>query len=86
VRALSQIDGSLIATRIDLKGQEQEIRFTGVVEAVNANTWTVSGQTVVVMPGLTEIKDFIQVGDLVEVRALLGANGILTATRIELDD
>lgn len=86
VRSFLNADGSFAAFRIDLKEEGgTEVRFTGVVESIGATTWTVGGQTVVVTL-LTEIKDFIQPGDLVEVRAVLGVDGVLVASRIELDD
>lgn len=64
---------------------EVEVEFTGLVEAVGATAWQIGGQTVLITTE-TEIRDNPQVGDLVEVRALRDAQGVLTATRIRLED
>jgi hypothetical protein len=87
VRAIVHSDGSLSARRIELEQGQQlsEVRFTGVVESIGQLTWTISGQTVTVNL-LTDVRDFIQVGDVVEVRAILGVDGILVASRIRLDN
>jgi hypothetical protein len=86
VRGIANADGTYTATRIELAEKKEETEFSGVVEVMSGNTWIISGQPVTIVPGFTEIIDDIQVGDPVEVRAQVEANGTLTATRIELDD
>ena len=65
--------------------RDQEVEFTGVVQAMNGNTWTVDGRTFVVDIS-TEIKDTIAVGQTVKVHARMAADGSLTAREIELAD
>jgi hypothetical protein len=62
-----------------------EVRFSGVVESIGAQSWQIAGQTVLVI-GSTEVRDNPQVGQQVEVRALQASNGTLTALRIERTD
>lgn len=60
-----------------------EVELFGVVEAMSASTWTVSGQTLLITPA-TEIKDSINLGDTVKVHASPNADGAFTAREIEL--
>ncbi len=60
-----------------------EMEMTGVVESIQPTFWMVSGQPVAIQPS-TEIKDVIQVGELVKVHAQPGAGGMFTAREIEL--
>ena len=62
----------------------EEIEFSGVVEAIGP-TWSLSG-TSVEIDGRTEIRDTINVGDHVKVRALRLSDGRLIAHWIELQD
>jgi hypothetical protein len=64
--------------------EPKEIKITGVVESITGNVWTIDGRQVIIT-GNTEFKDSISVGDCVQVHALLGANGSLTAREIEFD-
>jgi hypothetical protein len=57
--------------------------LVGVVEAITANAWTISGQ-VIGITAQTEIKDNIIVGDMVKVHVFTAADGSLTAREIEL--
>ncbi len=59
-----------------------KVEFVGTVESMDGDTWTVDGQAVVVT--FAEIKDAIQVGDLVKVEAYLQADGTLRADEIKL--
>ncbi|MCL5428497.1 MAG: DUF5666 domain-containing protein [Chloroflexi bacterium] len=65
--------------------EAQEVTFTGTVESITSQTWTISSKHVAIT-AQTEIKDDIEVGDVVEVRALLMPDGTLVAERIELND
>ncbi len=58
-----------------------EVRFQGVLQAIDGTTWTIAGQSVMVNAS-TEVDDQPQVGDTVEVRADQQPNGSLIATRI----
>ena len=61
-----------------------EVVFSGVVEAVEGNTWRIAGRQVTVT-AQTEIEGGPDVGDVVEVRALQQPDGRLVALRIELE-
>lgn len=62
-----------------------EIRFSGVVEVISATQWTVSGRMLQITPQ-TEFRGIIQIGDMVEVRALQNPDGSLNALRLELEE
>lgn len=64
--------------------QPVEVEFTGSVNAMDAGAWTIDGTTVIVNTN-TEIRDAINVGQRVKVKALSFADGRLVATRIELE-
>jgi hypothetical protein len=66
-------------------GFTDEIEFVGTVEAINADSWMVSGRTFGLIPA-SEIKGLIMVGSLVKVHALQDANGNLTLREVELAD
>jgi hypothetical protein len=90
VHARVQADGSLVAREIEpAQGVAGEpgmlVEFTGVVEAMAADAWTVGGKSVAIT-AQTEIKGAITVGDTVKVHARVGADGALTAREIELAD
>jgi hypothetical protein len=65
--------------------QPAEVEFTGSVNALNAGTWIIDGTTVIV-DNNTEIRDAINPGQRVKVKALRFPDGRLVATRIELFD
>jgi hypothetical protein len=69
------------ATPGAFNGDAQE--FTGKVEAITAESWTVEGQLFAVN-AQTEIKDNILLGDMVKVHFVKNADGTFTATEIEL--
>ena len=89
VRARVMADGSLVAREIEQSGDDMpgqpgaQIEFTGAVEAMAADTWTIDSQSVAITAH-TEIKGSIQAGDLVKVHARVGIDGSLTAREIEL--
>jgi len=60
-----------------------EVEFTGTVESINGNVWTIGGRTVVV-DSATELTGFISVGQQVKVHASMGVDGSLAAREIEL--
>lgn len=83
---------TLIAREIELPGEDEpdhddrdEIEFYGVVETISDSSWVIAGREVMVTPQ-TEIKNLIEVGDLVKVHAFLGEGDMLIAREIELAD
>lgn len=64
------------------KPQAMEVAFTGVVEAVNADSITVSGQTVSI-DAKTIIDRNIRVGDIVKVEAQVSDTGVVLALKVE---
>jgi hypothetical protein len=91
VRGYRDATGALTATRIqpveiENENNQGEVRFSGVVEAMGGEAWTIAGRKVIVVPLVTEIRDLIRTGDVVKVRATLGADGALVAEKIELDN
>ncbi len=58
-------------------------RFTGVVEAIGADTWTISGVTIAITT-TTMIDDGIVIGDVVEARGRILEHGTWLARRIKL--
>jgi len=63
---------------------DDEIKLEGILESMNGGIWVVAGQSVSVT-GATDIRDSVQVGDRVEVRAVRQADGTLVAIRVEKD-
>jgi hypothetical protein len=61
---------------------QDELEFTGVVEAMGANSWQVGGTTIAI-GSQTEIKGSISIGDTVKVHAAIAADGTLVATEIQ---
>jgi hypothetical protein len=59
-----------------------EYDFTGAVESIAIDQWTVAGTTFAVT-SQTEIKGTFDIGDLVKVHLLVGADGSLVAREIE---
>jgi len=61
-----------------------ESEFTGTVESIDGNTWTVNGQQVAVAGA--ELEGDIAVGDMVKVHASQNDDGVWVAREIELAD
>ena len=91
VEAILGSDGSLTAKEVKLAQSEdpedtsEDTEFTGIVEAMAADAWTIDGK-VVIMTAETEVDGQIKVGDLVKVEATLGSDGSLTAKEVKLAD
>ena len=68
------------AAELSLAGAEYD--FTGAVEAIAIDQWTVAGKTFAVT-AQTEIKGTFAIGDLVKVHLIIGADGSLVAREIE---
>jgi len=65
-----------------IKVQAVEVAFTGVVEAMNGNEWTVNGQVLSVDPAVVRDGPF-QAGDTIKVEGTVNADGSLTVSRVE---
>jgi hypothetical protein len=78
-------DGTFTATEIELTDDDNEDKneFTGKVEVITPDTWTVNGK-VFAINGQTEIEDGILLGDVVKVHYSVNSDGTFTATEIEL--
>lgn len=63
-------------------GQGAEVAFTGTIDAMGGNQWTISGQAITV-DGATSVAANIVVGDNVKVEARVSQDGTITAVRIE---
>lgn len=58
------------------------VEFTGVIEAIDGNQWTINGQTITVDPSVLNDGPFA-VGDTVKVEAEVQADGSVVVTRVE---
>lgn len=78
-------DGSPILDRVVLLAQapDSHFSFTGTVDSMGNDEWTIGGRTVQV-DEKTEINKNIQVGNLVKVKGSVLEDGILLATDISL--
>ncbi|MDP2954041.1 MAG: DUF5666 domain-containing protein, partial [Chloroflexota bacterium] len=94
VRAVSQPDGTLIATKIDVekgdkgppekapeKPADATVEIQGVVESISPSRWVVAGREVRLTPD-TKIKGAAAVGGLAHITGLLQADGAILATEI----
>lgn len=83
IRGRILADGTYQADSIaPARSEHLKLRFTGVVESIDAQVWVVSGQTVQV-GSETEIETGIQIGDPVEVNYVLLPDGSKLAREIE---
>lgn len=64
-----------------VKVQAVEVAFTGVVEAINGDQWTVNGQALSVDPGVVRDGPF-QAGDTVKIEGAVNADGSITVSRV----
>lgn len=86
VKGFSQQDGSINATKIEVKAE----KFYGTVQMLPANTlignWTVNNRIVNVtaQTQIIQKKGAVQVGVYVEVKGYSETDGSFTATRIEV--
>jgi hypothetical protein len=64
------------------KVQAMSVAYTGVIEAINGNEWTINGKTLTVDPSVVRDGPF-KVGDTVKVEAIVQLDGSLTVTRLE---
>jgi len=76
--AAPQSDGPVKAQKVSAS----EVVFTGIVEAMNGDQWTVNGQQVTVDTS-TALDANIQIGDMVKVEANVSQDGSVLAVKIE---
>jgi hypothetical protein len=82
---LAACGGTLPATASSTgapKVQANDVVFTGVVEAINASQWMVSGQQIN-MDASTAVDPDIQIGDVVKVEASVSQDGTVLAVKVE---
>lgn len=72
-----------VASLIEGKNAGEELEFSGKVEYISSSYWVIDGYTVMISL-LTEIKEDINLGDLVIVHAFIGEDGSLTAREVDL--
>ncbi len=94
VHAFPSEGGALVAREIepaaehdddDFDDPDNEVEFEGIVESMGGSVWVIAGRQVTVTPN-TELEDDVQVGDMVEVEAIVDQDGNLIALEIELED
>ncbi|MCL6495253.1 MAG: DUF5666 domain-containing protein [Ignavibacterium sp.] len=97
VKGNNRGDGTYLATRVkleDVLNNSNEIELTGYVSAKGTNSFDINGTTFLVdantvfrgRRGNPFSFDMIQVGMLLEVKALLQSNGDFLATRVKAED
>jgi hypothetical protein len=64
------------------KPQAMPVEFTGLIEAINGDQWTVGGQTVTVDPSVVRDGPF-KVGDAVKVEVQVQTDGSMVVSRVE---
>jgi hypothetical protein len=65
-----------------VKGNASPVEFTGVIESINGDQWTVNGQVITVAPAVVKDGPF-QVGDKVKVEVDVQSDGSVVVTRVE---
>lgn len=65
------------------KGQASLVEFTGVIEAIDGNQWTIGGQVITIDPSVLHNGPY-NVGDTVKVEADVKADGSILITSVEL--
>lgn len=66
----------------DGKMQASMVEFTGVIEAIDGDQWTINGQVLTVDANALQNASFV-VGDTIKVRAQVQEDGSLVVTRVE---
>jgi hypothetical protein len=83
VQGIILADGTLVAESIALVEDDYPFAFVGVVGAIEADSWTISGVEIAVDDD-TVIEENIEVGDVVHVTGIILADGTWLAHQIEL--
>jgi hypothetical protein len=77
--AISTPDSSAVSGG---KPQASVVEFTGVIETINGNEWTVNGQKITVDPAVVRDGPF-SVGDSVKVEVQVQVDGSMVVSRVE---
>jgi len=95
VHAYLSETGDLTAREIELTEESElkqddfdsaeDMKFTGVIESIEGDTWVISGKTFTVDSG-TEIDPGLTIGDAVEVYLFLTPDGMIAVREISLLD
>jgi len=64
------------------KPQASPVEFTGVIEAINGDQWSINGQTITVDPAVVRNGPF-NVGDTVKVEVNVQSDGSVVVNRVE---
>jgi hypothetical protein len=64
------------------KPQASPVEFTGVIESINGNQWSINGQTITVDPSVVRDGPF-SVGDTVKVEVQVQTDGSMVVNRVE---
>jgi hypothetical protein len=83
VHFITQTDGTLLATEVQT--DEGELRFTGKLDSMTADTIVVAGKTFK-RNAATRVDDKVAVGKTVRVRFVNQTDGSMLATRVQLDN
>jgi hypothetical protein len=65
------------------KPQASPVQFTGVIESINGNQWSINGQTITVDPSVVRNGPF-SVGDTVKVEVQVQADGSMVVNSVEV--
>jgi hypothetical protein len=76
-----QADGSS-GEQAAIKVRAVEVAYTGVIEAMNGDEWTVNGQVLTVDPAVIQDGPF-QEGDTVKIEGEMNADGSFIVSRVE---
>ena len=79
---ISACAGAAPSTSGSDKVSASPVEFTGVIEAINGNQWTVNGQVITVDPSVLRDGPFI-VGNTIKVQAEVQQDGSIVVTRVE---
>jgi len=67
------------------KAQAALVQFTGIIEAMDGDQWTINGQVLTVPPALLNGKAF-NVGDTIDMEVEVGDDGSFVVKRVERSD
>ncbi|MBI4284087.1 MAG: hypothetical protein HY663_06425 [Chloroflexi bacterium] len=83
VHFITQPDGSFLAIKIE--SDQPQNHFAGVIQTINADSWTIGGRTFVVNDA-TRLDDGLAVGVKARVEFITLTDGTMLATKIETDE
>lgn len=82
---LSACGGAVSAEPTAGKAQAAFVQFTGIIEAMDGNQWTVNGQVLTVDPSLLGGRAF-NVGDTIEMEVEVQSDGAVVVKRVNGSD